>query len=113
MLNYTVRENNGVKIIDLSGTLTAQDEETFKSLVQRITEKESVIINLENITLVSSSGLSSLVDVSFFAKEHGTRVIYVWPSDDLIRLAEDMDVYAFLLFAGSIEEGQTKIKYFT
>ena len=113
MLNYSIRENNGVKIIDISGSLTAQESEPFKALVQDIADKESVIINLENVTLVSSSGLSSLVDVSFYAKEHNSRVIYVWPSDEVIRLAEDMDVYSFLLFAGSIEEGQTKIKYFT
>ena len=31
----------------------------------------------------------------------------------LLKLAEDMDVYGYMIFAHSIEEGQTKINYFT
>jgi anti-anti-sigma factor len=113
MLNYNIRESNGVKIIDLAGSMTAQSSEIFKAFVQRLTDKESILVNLENVSLVSSSGLSALVDVSFYAKQHDNRVIFLWPGEELLRLAEMMDVYSLLLFAGSVEEGQTKIKYFT
>ena len=113
MLNYSLRDNNGVKIIDLSGSLTSQSTEIFRALVFRLVEKESILINLENVSMVSSSGLSSLVDVSFYAKDHETRVIFLQPNEEFLKLAEMMDVYSFLLFAGSVEEGQTKIKYFT
>lgn len=113
MLNYSVRDYSGIKIVELSGSLTTNSIETFKAFIQRLTEKESVIVNLENVSLITSSGVSAMVEVSFLAKEHDNRVVFLWPNDELLKLAEDMDVYGYMIFAHSIEEGQTKINYFT
>lgn len=113
MLNYSVRDYSGIKIVELSGGLTSNSIETFKAFIKRLTEKESIIVNLENVSLITSAGVSAMVEVSFVAKEHDNRVIFLWPSDELLKIAEDMDVYSYIIFAHSIEEGQTKIKYFT
>jgi anti-anti-sigma factor len=113
MLNYSINEIEGAKVLVVSGGLTAGSAENFKSIVRQVTERESLIINFENVTLVSSAGMSALVEVSFFAKEHDKRVIILWPEKELLKMAETMGVYNYLIFAQSVDEAKMKIKFFT
>jgi anti-sigma B factor antagonist len=113
MLNYSINEIEGVKVLVMSGSLTADTTDTFKSLVQQVTERESLIINFENVNLITSAGMNTLVDVSFFAKEHDKRVIILWPEKELLRMAETLGVYNYLIFAQSVDEAKMKIKFFT
>jgi len=113
MLNYSINEIEGVKVLVVSGSLTADTIETFKSIVRQVTERESLIINFENVTLITSAGMNALVDVSFFAKEHEKRVIILWPEKELLKMAETLGVYNYLIFAQSIDEAKMKIKFFT
>ncbi len=113
ILNFNIRDFEGIRVVDLNGNLTANTVENFKSLVERIVDTDNVMINLEGVKTVSSSGLEALVEMSFKAKSNEKRVILLWPSEELLRMTEVVDVYSFLIFAGSLEEGQTKIKYFT
>ena len=75
ILNFFIRDYQGTKIIELNGNLDVNTVNTFVPLVEQIARKESVMINLENVGMVSSAGLNALIDVSFFAKENGRRVI--------------------------------------
>lgn len=113
VINYFIREFQGIKIIELNGNLDVNTIEVFKSVVEKIAQKESLMINMENVRMVSSSGLNALLDISFYAKEYGRRVILLWPSEDLLSMTETAEVYNHLIFAQSLEEGQTKIKFFT
>ncbi len=113
MLNYSINEIEGVKVLVVSGTLAADTIQTFKSIAKQVTERESLIINFENVTLSTSAGLTALVEVSFFAKEHDRRVIILWPDRDLQKMAETIGVYNYLIFAQSVDEAKLKIKYFT
>jgi anti-anti-sigma factor len=97
----------------VSGSLNAGTINTFKSTVMQVTERESLIINFENVNLISSAGLNTLVEVSFFAKEQDRRVIILWPEKELLKMAEQLGVYNYLIFAQSIEEAKMKIKFFT
>lgn len=113
-LNYSVRSYDGVKAIEFVGNLSAGTAMEFETVVKLISEKESLMINMVNIRMITSAGLKALVNVSIHAKqEFGTRVIILWPSEDLLSMAESADVYEYLIFAESIEEGQTKIEHFT
>jgi anti-anti-sigma factor len=113
MLNYSINEIEGVKVLVVSGSLTAGTVDTFKSLVGQVTERESLIINFENVTMVTSAGLNALVDVSFTAKVHDKRVIILWPEKELLKMAETLGVYNYLIFAQSVDEAKIKIKFFT
>lgn len=113
MLNYSINEIESAKVLVMSGTLNSKSVENFKSIVLQVTERESIIINFENVNLVTSSGLNALVEVSFFAKEHDKRVIILWPEKELLQMAEQLCVYNYLIFAQSVDEAKMKIKYFT
>lgn len=113
MLNYSINEVEGVKLLVMSGSLTADGVPNFKSIVRQVTERESLIINFENVTLITSAGMNALVEVSAFAKGHDKRVIILWPDKELLKIAEILGVYNYLIFAQSVDEAKIKIKFFT
>ena len=113
MLNYSVSEIDGSTMLVLSGTLAADGAEAFRSIARQITERSSIILNMENVAMVTSAGLDALVDVSVYARKHNRRVIILWADRDLVQMAEITGVYRHLIFAQSVEEAKMKLKYFT
>jgi len=112
-LNYSFKEFEGFKVLDLKGNLAVDNIAFFEKTVKKICDKENLIINFENVLFVSSSGLTALVDVSQFARENENRIILVWANGDISRLVEITDNYNFLIFAESLEEAVTKIHFYT
>jgi anti-anti-sigma factor len=112
-MNYSMREADGVNILDLSGNLTVLTSDYFKSVLHNLSERESVILNMENIRVVTSSGLNALVDISYYAREKGNRVIIMSAGNELRDLIDYVDYFSHLIFAESIQEGKTKIEFYT
>jgi len=112
-INYSLSDFDGFNILDLSGTLTIQTSDAFISVVHNLTERGSLIINMKNINFITSSGLNALIDISYYAKERGHRIILLSPDSDVINLIEYVDFVSHLIFAESPEEGKTKIEYYT
>jgi len=113
MLNYSINEIEGVKLLVMSGSLTAHTVPNFISIVRQVTERESLIINFENVTMVTSAGMHALVQASLFAKKFDRRVIILWPEKEVLKMAETLGVYNYLIFAQSVDEAKIKIKFFT
>ncbi len=113
MLNYSIRDFEGIKILELSGNLTSKTVDVFRQVVERIVERESIMINLENLNLITSAGLNTLIDLSFYAKSMEKRIIFLWPNEELQKMVDTMEVYNYLIFSESLEEGQTKINLYT
>ncbi len=112
-MNYSMRDAEGVNILDLSGNLTVLTSDYFKSVLHNLTERESVILNFANIRFVTSSGLNALVDVSYFARDKGNRVIIMSADNDLRELIDYADFFNHLILAESVQEGKTKIEFYT
>lgn len=113
MLNFSINEIEGVKVLVMSGSLSAESIMNFTSIIKQVTERENIIINFENVTLVTAAGLDALVEVSIFAKEHDKRVIILWAEAELMKMAEELGYFKYLIFAKSVDEAKMKIKYFT
>lgn len=111
--NYSIREFEGYKVLDLKGNITSESAVTFEKIVKEVCSKESLIVNLENVDIVSSAGITTLVEVSQYARELERRVILVWANSEITKLVEITDNYGFLIFAESLEEAVTKIHYYT
>jgi len=112
-INYSLSDFEGFNILELSGTLTIQTSDAFISAVHNLTERGSLIINMKNINFITSSGLNALIDVSYYARERGHRIILMSTLLDVINLIEYVDFFSHLIFAESPEEGKTKIEYYT
>jgi anti-anti-sigma factor len=111
-LDYSLLENEGLSILDLSGYLTITSFDAIIEVVHNLTERESVIIDMKGIDFLSSSGLNALIEASYYAKKHRHRVILIGTSDDIIDLINFIDCHRHFIFAGSFEEAKTKLEYF-
>ena len=112
-LNYSLNEFDGFKVLDLSSALTILTFDAIISVVHNLTERESLIIDMKNIDFLTSSGINALVEVSYYAKGYGNRVILMSINADIMNLIDFVDCYSHFIFAESIEEAKTKIEYYT
>lgn len=112
-VNYVLHEHDGINILDLSGDLTIHTSDAFISVVHNLTERGSLIINMKNVDFVTSSGLNALIDVSYYAKERGHRVIIMEMKSDVMDLVEYADFFRHFIFAENPEEAITKIEHYT
>jgi anti-anti-sigma regulatory factor len=112
VINYTMRDYAGIKIMDLAGSLNSNTIGGFEIAVKAIIDKESLILNMSNVVMITTAGITSLIDLSYFAKENGKRLVIMWPSEELLGLTDTLEAYSALLFADSPEEGITKIKHY-
>jgi anti-anti-sigma factor len=113
MLTFSIREHEGIKLLELSGSINVNTVDNLKIISERIIQNESLIISLEAVDLITSTGINSLAEISINAKKTGSRVILLWPDEELIRMAESLDLIDYLIFASSIEEALTKIRFFS
>lgn len=112
-LNYTVEDKDGVKVIHLDGNLSVTNAETFERLIDLHSQKSSVILNLSDVRMVTSSGFNSLLNVSVDAKNRNNRVLLMKPSSELKKMIDVLKTYENFILVDSVEEGQMKIRYYT
>ena len=112
-LNYSVEDKEGLKVINLDGNLSVSNAEALEKLIELYTQKASVVVNLHDVRLVTSSGLNSLINVSIDAKSRKNRVLLMKPSDEFRKMTQILKTYDQFIIVDSVEEGQMKVRYFT
>lgn len=112
-LNYSIEDKEGLKVINLDGNLSVSNAESLEKLVDLHTQKSSVIINMSDVRLVTSSGMNSLINVSMDARSRNNRVLLMKPSSEFRRMIDILKTYDNFIVVDSFEEGQMKVKYFT
>jgi anti-sigma B factor antagonist len=88
-MDINLRVNGKVTIVDLQGNLTigAAEEKLRQSVEQLVTGNQKyVLINLENVPMIDSSGIGSLVKSFTNAKNQGGKVKLLKPT----RLAQQL-----------------------
>ena len=112
-LNYSVEDKEGVKVIHLDGNLSVTNAESFERLIDLHSQKSSVIVNLSDVKMITSSGFHSLLNVSVDAKTRNNRVLLMKPSEDFKKMIDTLKSYEYFIMVDSVKEGQMKIRYFT
>ena len=113
MINYALRYHEGQGILDLAGDLTVLSTDKFKSIVHNLTERSSIMLNMDHVDFITSSGLNALLEVSYIARDRGQRVIILGAGSEIRDLIDYAEMYTHLIFAESPEEGKTKIEFYT
>lgn len=113
VINYSIQEYEGVKIIEASGNLTRNTCKNFYAIIQRVVEKNSLMIDMSEIKIITSSGLETIAELSWEARQHDNRLVLLWPGEDLLEMADTLELIEYFTIATSYEEGATKISYFT
>ena len=112
VLSYSIEDRDGIKVIHLSGNLSSNTRKEFHDLVGKLIESNSVIINMSDVDLITSSGIEALKSVSLEARRRNNRVFLMRVSGYFLRLLEDLDLYDHFILIESVEEGQTKMKFY-
>jgi len=111
-LNYSVRQDGELKTLELAGSLNSVTKDDFVQISESFLHEESLIVNLENIRYITSSGIHALLTVNYYARENGKKIIFLYPTVNLKELINYSDNYGHLIFAESAEECKTKLEYY-
>ena len=111
--SYSIEDTDLYKLMNLYGNLSLSVCDRFERTVKDITKKNSIMINMERIGLVTSSGMNSLVNVSIDAKTNGKRVILMHVPGSFKKLIETVHAYEYFILVDSVDEGKMKLKYYT
>jgi anti-anti-sigma factor len=111
-LNYSVEDRAGVKVIHLSGNLSNVTAEEFEKLLAIHTHKSSVILNMERVELITSSGINSIVNACIEARNMENRILLLKPNKAFRNMINVLKAYDFIVIVDSIEEGLVKISYY-
>jgi anti-anti-sigma factor len=108
-ISYSISEYEGIKIIKLTGNISNSTKMDFERLINGIILKNNVILNMKEISVITSGGLSSLINVSAEARKRKKRVMIMGMRDPLVKMLEVMGVLQYFIFIDNIEEGLAKI----
>jgi anti-anti-sigma factor len=108
-ISYFINEFDGIKIIKFSGNISNSSKLEFESVVNSIAQKNNVILDMREISVITSGGLSSLINVSNNARKRKKKVMIMGLRDGLIKMLEVMDVLPYITFIDNIEEGISKV----
>ncbi len=111
--NFFVEDHGKYRYVQLRGNISVLSTELFERTVNNITSTSNVILGFENINLITSAGISSIVSVSQKARESNRRVFLLKMNREHLRLAEMLSLYDTLIIVDSVEESIVKMKYYT
>ena len=76
-MKLTTEERGNVSIVHLDGSLTGGDESAWVQPVTRLLDKTAarVVLDMANVSYVSSAGLGDLVRLTALANTQGSRLV--------------------------------------
>ena len=78
IMHYEEIETEGILQINIEGKIDASSSDSFQTLVlSSFTKHNSVILNLENVSFMSSSGLRALILGDKTAQSKGGQLIII------------------------------------
>ncbi|MEO0564760.1 MAG: STAS domain-containing protein [Chloroflexota bacterium] len=110
-MELDVYTQDGIKIINLTGELNSATAEDVQERVQaHIGEREHVVLNMQNVSYMSSAGIRTLLLLYRAVHESGGRAALVGLSEDL---EETLDITGFLEYFNThatLDEGIRAIR---
>jgi len=111
-MNYSVTEQNGIVIISLSGKIMGGPEATeindkFNNLIDE--KKTKIIIDLDQVEWMNSSGLGILIQAATLLKNNQGHLKLVHVSERIQNLLKITKLSGIFETSGSIEEAVTSL----
>ena len=110
---YNVEDMDNCKVVRLYGNLSLSSCVSLEKFLREAMKKSSVIIDLQESHLITTSGMTLLVNAGIEARSNGKRVVIMRPGSDFKEMMERMHSYEYFILVDSVEEGRMKIKYYT
>ncbi len=87
-INFSVERIENIFVIRVDGAINSFTKERFTEEVKNYNKKGALILDMEEVILVSSSGISALKDVSDFSFSSGNKIILLNPSPQIKQVFE-------------------------
>ena len=111
-INYSIIDNEGIKVIKIAGNISASNRSAFENLIKRLSDRNNVILNMQGVDIVTSAGIDSLLEVARHAKKVKGKLMFMGVREELRKLFDEMEIRQNFVFIDSIEEGQSRIYYY-
>ena len=87
-MTVTVDRDDNIKIVSMDGQLDVASSDKAREEVIALIDSKPMIVSLEKVTYVSSSGLRTLLMIAKTAKSKGTKVIYAAAIPEVVDVFE-------------------------
>lgn len=111
-INYSVIDNEGIKVVKVVGNISTSNSHSFETLIKRLSERNNVIINMQEVDVVTSAGYDALVNVARHARSGKWKLMLMGVKEELRRFMEEMEIRQKFVLIDSVEEGQSRIYYY-
>lgn len=110
-INYSIIDNEGIKVVKLAGNISNSNKNEFELLLKRFSERHHVILNMQEVDVITSAGFDSLVKVALHARKGKWKLMLMGVREEVKKRLDEMEVRQNFILIDSIEEGQTRIYY--
>jgi anti-anti-sigma factor len=111
-INYSIIDNEGIKVVRIVGNISNSNRKEFELLVKRLSERHHVILNMQEVEVITSAGFDSLVNISRFARSGKWKLMLMGVREEVKKRLEEMEIRQNFVLIDSMEEGQTRIHYY-
>jgi anti-anti-sigma factor len=108
-ISYSISEYEGIKIVKLAGNISNSTKLEFENLISGLAQKYNIILNMSEISIITSGGLTSLINISADARKRKKLVMIMGLRDGLVKMLEVMGVLPYFIIIDNIQEGASKV----
>jgi anti-anti-sigma factor len=108
-INFSITDQEGFKVVRLEGSISNSSRLEIEGLVNELTLKNHVILNMIGINIITSGGLGTLINVSVEARKRKKRVMVMGLREGLVKMIEVMGMLQYITFIETIEEGMARV----
>lgn len=112
-ISFVLNDFEGCKLLSLRGSISVSTIPSIEEIVYKTIDSNNLIIEMENVTLITSSGIGTLVELSQKAYAKGRRVVFSKLKKEFKDMFMILSLSHLLLFADSVQEAAMKIRYYT
>lgn len=111
-MKVETKELNGIKVLRLVGQVRISTQNDFKDILDELVKEskgQTVIINMDGIVYMNSTGLGIIIDTYKKFKESKGRLVLCNLLPDIMNLFEVTRLNRFIEIYGSESEAMSKI----
>ncbi len=109
-MNHEIREEGGAVIVALEGDVDLQSSpDARKVLLECVSKKKPVLVDLSGVGYIDSSGVASLVESLQTARKSGSNLILVAVSEGALRVLRLARLDKVFTICDSVEDGLSQV----
>jgi anti-sigma B factor antagonist len=110
-MELTVREQDGIHIIEGKGGLDMEGSVQLKNLFMRLVHAQAdrFIVNLREVSNIDSSGVGALIFIASTVRKLGLQFVLTEPPERVMLVIETVRIKDYLPFTKDMEEALGKL----